>query len=277
MFQRAPEGIEAVEALLLDLSGVLYVGDDVLPGAREAIDEARRAGLALRLITNTTRQPREQILARLHTLGFDFPSEALITAPGAIRDRLEQEQRPARLFVHPELLPEFAGLEAAPGDCEVVVLGDMGEHFTFEVLNEAFRALMGGAELWVMGMNRYFRDASGLSLDLGPFVRALEYAANVEASNFGKPDWRIFQASIAGLDLAPAQVLMVGDDYAGDVDGARAAGLTACLVQTGKYQTGDEERLAHPGAGLARDLKAVVKGMVECRAPENPHAGADSG
>lgn len=267
MFQRTPEGIEAVEALLLDLSGVLYVGEEALPGALEAVGRAQRAGLPLRLITNTTRQPRERILARLNTLGFDFPPDALITAPSAIRARLEQQRRPARLFVHPELQAEFAGLEGTGEECEVVVLGDMGEHFTFEVLNEAFRALMDGAELWVMGMNRYFRDSSGLTLDLGPFVRALEYAADVEATNFGKPQQLIFQTAIADLDVAPEQVLMVGDDYAGDVDGARAAGLAACLVQTGKYQPGDEDRLSQPGAGLAADLKAVVDDIAQLPEP----------
>ncbi|TVP81705.1 TIGR01458 family HAD-type hydrolase [Thioalkalivibrio sp.] len=255
--------MDSVEALLLDLSGVLYIGDEAVPGAREAVEKAWGAGLPLRLITNTTRQPRRRILDRLRTLGFDFPDEALTTAPSAIRAELERRGRTARFFVHPDLRSEFEGCDSVSGDADVVVLGDMGEHFSFDALNEAFRALMDGADLWVMGMNRYFRESGGLSLDLGPFVRALEYAAEVEAKNFGKPDKRIFHAAIAGLELPPERVLMVGDDYAGDIDGARSAGLAACLVRTGKYRAGDEDRISQPGAGLAEDLRGIVRGVLQ--------------
>jgi HAD superfamily hydrolase (TIGR01458 family) len=263
MFERIPRGIDAVEALLLDLSGVLYVGDETIPGAREAVQAIQGAELPLRLITNTTRQPRKHILDRLTALGFDFPEGALTTAPSAIRAEIERQGREARFFVHPKLHPEFEDLDSTSGKTDLVVLGDMGEHFSFDVLNEAFRALMDGAELWVMGLNRYFREAGGLSLDIGPFVRALEYAADVKAKNFGKPDGRIFKAAIEGLDLPPERVLMVGDDYAGDVDGALAAGLAACLVQTGKYRAGDEDLISQPGAGLARDLQAVVEAILQ--------------
>lgn len=263
MFERAPQGIDSVKSLLLDLSGVLYVGDEAVPGAREAVEMAHRAGLPLRLITNTTRQPRRRILDRLRTLGFDFPDEALTTAPSAIRAELERQGRAARFFVHPDLQTEFEDCDSASGDADVVVLGDMGEHFSVDTLNEAFRTLMDGAELWVMGMNRYFQESGGLSLDLGPFVRALEYAAEVEAKNFGKPDKRIFHTAIAGLGLPPEQVLMVGDDYAGDIDGARSAGLAACLVQTGKYRAGDEDRISHSGAGLAVDLQGILEGILQ--------------
>jgi len=262
MFERTPRGIDSIEALLLDLSGVLYVGDDAVPGAQEAVWLARDAGLPLRLITNTTRQPRRRILDRLRALGFDFPDEVLTTAPSAIRTALERRSGSPRFFVHPDLRGEFEGCGSAVGDTDVVVLGDMGEHFSFDTLNDAFRALMDGAELWVMGMNRYFREAGGLSLDLGPFVRALEYAAEVEAKNFGKPDKRIFHAAIEGLGLPPERVLMVGDDYAGDIDGARSAGLEACLVKTGKYRAGDEDRLSQTGAGLAGNIGDVVQGIL---------------
>ena len=256
-----PENFDRVRALLLDLSGVLYVGDEALPGALAAVRRAQQAGVALRLITNTTREPRAAVVAKLQGLGFDLDAGQLTTAPSAIRARLEAESRRPLLLVHPQLEPEFSDLDTR--DPDVVVLGDMGEAFDYRVLNRAFRQLMEGAPLWVMGTNRYFREADGLSLDLGPFVRALEYAADIEAENFGKPDPRLFRAAVAGLDLAPEAVLMVGDDVAGDIDGARAAGLAACLVCSGKYRPGDEERAAHPGAGLADDLASVVEALLD--------------
>lgn len=261
MLESTPEGMEQVRALLLDLSGVLYVGKEALPGAIDAVRRAQAAEIPIRLITNTTREPRAAIVGKLAELGFAFEPSQLTTAPSAIRARLESESRTPLLLVHPALEAEFEGV--ATGDPDVVVLGDMGTAFDYAVLNCAFRVLMEGAPLWVMGTNRYFREADGLSLDIGPFVRALEYAAGVAAENFGKPDARLFHAAIEDLDLPPGQVLMVGDDVTGDVDGARAAGLAACLVRSGKYQEGDEQRAQQPGAGLADGLADIVDALLD--------------
>jgi ribonucleotide monophosphatase NagD (HAD superfamily) len=54
------------------------------------------------------------------------------------------------------------------------------------------------------------------------------------------------------------EVVMVGDDYAVDVDGALAAGLGAILVRTGKYRPGDERRATHSGVEVCADLSAAT-------------------
>jgi ribonucleotide monophosphatase NagD (HAD superfamily) len=59
-----------VRALLLDLDGVLYVEDEPVPGAREAVGVLRERGLTLRFVTNTTARARRRILDRLDRLGF---------------------------------------------------------------------------------------------------------------------------------------------------------------------------------------------------------------
>jgi hypothetical protein len=76
-----------------------------------------------------------------------------------------------------EVKEDFAELEDAVDDVDAVVVGDLGERFDYAVLNQAFRRLMDGAELVALQKNRYWRTQDGLSLDVGPFVAALEYAA----------------------------------------------------------------------------------------------------
>ena len=261
MFLQPPSGLDRTRAVLLDLSGVLYVGDKALPGAADALRRLHTAGYPVRYVTNTTRHSRSRIVREMDALGFSIQPEHLATAPAAIHARLQAEGRRPLLLLNPDLAPEFADLPTE--DPDVVVMGDMGEAFDYAHLNGAFRVLMHGASLWVMGLNRYFREADGLSLDLGPFVRALEFAADVSAENFGKPDPRLFHAAVADLGLQPEEVLMVGDDVTADVDGALEAGMVACLVQTGKYQPGDENLCGHPGAGLAGDLADVVDGLLD--------------
>lgn len=244
-----------VEAVLLDLSGVLYVGERPLPGAREALARLRAEGLPLRFLTNTSRSTRAAVAARLARMGLAVPEAEIFTAPRAALARIRARGLRPMLLVHPGLVPEFEGVATEPPDA--VFLGDAGEAFTYAALNRAFRLLMEGAPLLAVGRNRYFREPDGLSLDAGPFVAALEHAAGVEAEIVGKPAPAFFRAACADLGVPPARCLMIGDDVEADVAGAVSAGLQGLLVRTGKYRPGDEARLP-PGALVADDLAQAV-------------------
>lgn len=251
--------MKCIRGVLLDLSGVLYVGEAPLPGALEALARLRASGLPLRYITNTTRSPRAAIHRMLAGMGFPIPEAEIFTAPGAVRAVLEREGLHPLLIIHPGLASEFADLAAAQPDA--VVLGDAGESFTYERLNHAFRLLMDGAPLLAMGSNRYFRETGGLSLDIGPFLKALEYAAGVQGRVLGKPAPDFFHAAVSDMGLEAHEVLMVGDDVEADVQGALDAGLQACLVRTGKYRPGDEDRIDTGRGRVVDDLSAVVAGL----------------
>jgi ribonucleotide monophosphatase NagD (HAD superfamily) len=53
-----------VRGVLLDLAGVVYEGDHVLPGAIEAVHEIHSAGLPIRFVTNTTTKTQKALLTR---------------------------------------------------------------------------------------------------------------------------------------------------------------------------------------------------------------------
>ncbi len=152
---------------------------------------------------------------------------------------------PSRCSCLTRLEGEFAGLELTPGDSEegaaAVVIGDLGEGWDFRTLNRAFRLLHSNpdAKLIALGMTRYWRAPGGISLDVAPFVVALEHAADREAVVLGKPAKPFFDAAAAKLGLEPAEILMIGDDIRGDVGGAQRAGFQAALVRTGKFRESD--------------------------------------
>ena len=136
---------------------------------------------------------------------------------------------------------DFAGLSEADEDVDAVVVGDLGERFDYATLNRAFRLIMDGAELIALQRNRYWLRADGLALDVGPFVAALEYAANVAAVVVGKPAPAFFALALSQLGVEPEHAAMVGDDVETDIGGAVRAGLRGVLVRTGKFR---EETLA---------------------------------
>jgi HAD superfamily hydrolase (TIGR01458 family) len=247
-----------LKAVLLDISGVLYEEGKPLAGAIEAVARLQESEMALRFVTNTSRKTSDRVYRDLREMGFDLEREQIFTAPAAVRRYLEQHRLRPYLLIHEDLEPEFAGLDDSRPDA--VVLGDAGERLTYRNLDEAFRVLQQGAPLLTVGTNRYFSKQDGLHLDVGPFVRALEYAADIEARVLGKPAAGFFRAVLDDVGVAPEEALMVGDDVECDVAAALDVGLQAALVRTGKYREGDEERAkgAQCEAGLAKLVARIL-------------------
>lgn len=245
-----------VKALLIDLAGVLYVGNEAIPGSVEAMKRLRQAGFPLKFLTNTTRAPRAGIVTQLRNMGFEVTEEEILTAATATRSLVESRQWRPHYLIHPDMAEEMGPGSAEP---DVVVMGDAGPYFTHEALNKAFRWLMQGKPLLVMAKNRYFRDAEGLVLDMGAYVAALEFAAGIKAEVAGKPAPAFFEAALKALGMKPHEALMIGDDLESDIGGALQAGIPGVLVRTGKYRREDE---AHPSikpAWLAPDFASVAQ------------------
>lgn len=246
--------------VLLDLSGVLYVGNAALPGAVAAVERLREAGCSLRFLTNSTKSPRRKILKKLDDLGFSLTGSELFTPVRMARDILAAERMRAHLLIHPKLAEDLEDLPESGSKCAVVI-GDAAEFFTYEAMNRAYRALEDGAELLALAANRVFTDEDGRrSIDVGAYVAALEYASGTQARVLGKPSAAYFKAALASMGARTDEAVMVGDDAEADVAGALKAGLgAAVLVRTGKYRPGDEAEHEPKPSHVADDLAAAVE------------------
>jgi HAD superfamily hydrolase (TIGR01458 family) len=240
-----------VRGLLLDVDGTLLHGDRAVPGAAEAIARLRESGRPFLLTTNTTRRSRRHVAAELWAAGI-LVREDEVVAPSVLARRLVLDSGAVRalLLVAPNSLPDFAGIEAVERGADWVVVGDLGEGFTFERANAAFLALRGGARLLALHRNPWWHAGpAGPTLDAGAYVAALEYAAGVRAVSVGKPEPAFYELALRLLGVPAGEVLVVGDDAVNDVRGGRAAGCLTAIVRTGKYS---EDALA--SAGVTPDL-----------------------
>ena len=231
-----------IKGLLLDLDGTLYVGEEAVPGAREAVQRLKAAGLALRYVTNTTRMPRRAVVEGLRALGFEATEDKVFT-PAWAAARL-MRNKSCLALVDESLLEDLKGITLTEESPDFVLVGDLGEGFTYARLDAAFNCLMNGAKLVALQKNRYWRTPGGLSLDAGPFVAALEYATGQQAAVVGKPEEAFFRIALEDLRLEAGEVAMVGDDVEADVAGAKRAGLLGIQVRTGKWGSDAEERQA---------------------------------
>ncbi|MFF1358497.1 HAD-IIA family hydrolase [Streptomyces sp. NPDC058297] len=236
----------AIRAVLIDIDGVLTVSWEPLPGAVEAMERLRAAGLPLALVTNTTSRTRASICARLAGAGFPVTVDDILTAPAVTAAYLRENHPGARclLLNAGDIQDDLTGVTLvdepdersnAESDVDVVVVGGAGDEFGYAALNRVFHHLQRGAHLVAMHRNLYWRTADGLELDTGAFLLGLERAARVRARITGKPSEAFFAAALAHLDADPSMTLMVGDDIESDVLAAQRSGVTGALVKTGKY------------------------------------------
>ncbi|MCI4684916.1 TIGR01458 family HAD-type hydrolase [Candidatus Rhodoblastus alkanivorans] len=255
--QPSVSGRRRIRGILLDLDGVVHVRGKALPGSLDAIARVRAENIPLKFVTNTTRVPRRRIVEDLAQMGLQVTIDDVFTPAISARAFLLRENWAPFLVAHPDLREDFAGLPEQGR--EAVVLGDAGTYFTYDTLNDAFRKILGGAEFLALANNRNFLDRDGeLSLDLGAFVAALEYASSRKALVLGKPSSLFFALAVDSLGCAAEDVAMIGDDVEADVGGARAAGLMGILVQTGKYRAGQEKELDPPPTFVAQNLADAV-------------------
>lgn len=227
-----------IESLLLDISGVLYDGGSKISGASKAVERAQRSSLEVRFITNTSQKTRSSLLLHLRGMGFAVDDEQLFTAVDAARQWLQQRQLRPFCLVHENIVGEFEDFEQR--NPNAVLIADAADGFTYRNMNRAFQLCLAGAPLLGVGYNRYFKSGDQVLMDAGAFIKAVEFAAGIEATIVGKPNAEFFKQVLDSTGARPEGTMMVGDDVFGDVEGALRAGLLACLVRTGKYRAGDE-------------------------------------
>ncbi|HUU75786.1 MAG TPA: TIGR01458 family HAD-type hydrolase [Methanoregulaceae archaeon] len=229
-----------LKALLIDLDGVLYVGSDRIPGAKEAISFLNESGYSYRFVTNTTRKSQKSVAEHLARLGFEVPPDLIFTPPRAAVGHIKKSGRDRiALLATGDIHLDFEneGLSVVSESPDFVVVGDAGDNFTYGSMNKAFRMILGGAGILALEKDRYWMGTDGLMLSAGPFVYALEYATGKKAEIMGKPSRNFFTLALESMGVNAGEAAMIGDDVVTDVGGAISSGLSGVLVRTGKFRS----------------------------------------
>jgi len=229
--------LSSIRGILFDLDGVLYVGSQVVEGAIAAVTDIKQRGYRCRFITNTSILSNATLHKKLSNLGFDVAEHEIISATRAALIYLQQFNDPVcHLLLSDDVRPDFQSFRQSDSKADFVIIGDIGDAWSYPLLNQVFKLLLDGAHLIAIHKNRYWQTEHGLQMDIGAFIAALEYASGKQATIIGKPSPDFFQAALTELELPAAQVAIIGDDLDADIAGGQSAGLTGILVKTGKYR-----------------------------------------
>ena len=229
---RAPGGI------LFDLDGVIYEGNSLIPGSLETLNKIQRAEIPYHFITNTTRLTKNNLVSLLKTMGLNVAPEIVFSAPQVAIEycKLKGYKNISLIVPDSEMKEDFSSFQLVDINPDAIVLGDMGQFFTFELLNQLFNKAINGSQIVAMHKNRYWKSDGEFTIDLGTFVAALEYASGKSAAVMGKPDPNMFHLAAELWNVPPDSVIVIGDDIEGDIFGAQNAGMKSVLVKTGKFR-----------------------------------------
>jgi HAD superfamily hydrolase (TIGR01450 family) len=252
--------------VLLDLDGVVWLGDAACDGAAEAVAALRAADRTVRFLSNDVRHGPEDFVRKLWRLGFQAAVDEVISVGTAVQRLLAERGGGAAFVIGSQALVDHvaaAGMRVVNRTpfatrADVVVVG-AHEHFDYAELRTAAQAVTRGAQLVGATRDATFPTLDGAAPGSGAVLAAVETAAGRTADVVvGKPEPLIYDA--ARSTLGPGRVLAVGDRLEVDVAGARRAGIDSALVLTGET-TREQADAADPRPTLVADsLRTLVLG-----------------
>ena len=232
-----------VDGYIFDLDGTIYLGEELLPGAKRLIDALTSLDRkVLFLSNNPTRSPKEYA-AKLTRLGIPARREQVLTSVDTMTNWLVGHHPDATVFPIGEAPLKralaTAGIRMSEEPTEIdIVIASYDRGFDYRKLQIAFDAIRthGRARLVATNPDRFCPLPGGRGEpDAGAVIGAIEGCTGIRCEqNTGKPDPFMLEAALERLGLTAADCIMIGDRLATDIRMAIDAGMPSALVLTGE-------------------------------------------
>lgn len=233
---------------LIDMDGVLYRGNELIPGADRFVRLLRERGLPFLFLTNNSQRTRRDVAAKLERMGIDVEEQHIFTCAMATARYLAQQKKKGTAYVIGEggLLTALHqnGYAIVDSDPDYVVVGE-GRVFNLEMVEAAVRMILRGAKLIATNLDPNCPTPNGLRPGCGAMVAMLEAATGVKAFSVGKPSPVIMRAARKQLGLATEEATMIGDTMETDILGGVQLGFHTILVLSGGTSREDLAQFAY--------------------------------
>ena len=234
-----PPGTPRYAGYILDLDGTIYLGEQLVPGARETVAWLRAHGRGVVFLSNKPLEPSAQYAAKLGRLGIPARAADVLNSTQALMHILRTHYAGQHLFVigEPSLWEELRGegfaLTQTLDEIEIVVAA-FDRTLDYAKLNTAHQALIRGARFYATNADRTCPIEGGEIPDCAGVIAFLEATTGRQVEMVaGKPSPHILQAALGRLGVSKDACLMVGDRLATDMVMGRANGVDTALVLTG--------------------------------------------
>ncbi len=254
------------DVALLDLDGVVYVGEGAVEHAATALGQARELGMRLAFVTNNASRPPRAVAEHLASLGVPADAEEVITSSHAaahyLADRLPAGS-PVLIVGTTGLIEALSERGLTPvflaEDKPAAVVQGFSPDLGWHQLAEGAVAIRTGVPWVATNLDPTVPSPRGPLPGNGSLVAALRHATGATPVTTGKPDPTMHRESVQRSGAK--RPLVVGDRLDTDIAGAVAVGCPSLLVLTGV--TSPADLIAAPAGQrpnfLAPDLRGLLR------------------
>ena len=234
-----------INHLIIDMDGVLYLGNQPMPRLCEFITFLRERPIHFILATNNSTRTPQEYVEKLAGMGVTVSPEEILVSGQATARYLAREYPPGtrvHVFGMPALKQAIVneGFILADEDVELVV-ASMDRQVTFEKLKRATLLIRGGARFIATNLDPTNPSEEGLIPGSGAMIVALEAASGTKATVIGKPEPIMYQLAMDQMGARPETTAALGDRADTDILGGKRAGLTTLCVLSGSSERSEAE------------------------------------
>ncbi len=249
---------------LIDLDGVIYRGNELLPGAKEFIAWLKANNKKFLFLTNNSFASETQVLEKLIGLGIVTDTSHLLSAGEAAVQNIARRFPGALVYLVGEqplsdLLRQYQ-LQVADVDshqADVVLVG-LDRHFDYKKLTGAVLAVRAGAHFITINRDPLLPVEGGFLPGCGTMAAAIEAGCGVTPEVVGKPEPLLLQEAMRMLGSNPSETVMIGDSLTVDIQGGKAAGTHTLLVLSGNTSREDVAHSSIKPDYIYQDVAALL-------------------
>ncbi len=264
---------------LIDLDGVVYRGEGLIPGAKEFISWLDNTHKKYLFLTNNSFASEIQVIAKLERLGITTDASHVLGAgqaaikniarrfPGGSvyvvgEQPLIEMVRAYKLHIFnldtPPASPMSAG--SPPRTADAVLVG-LDRNFDYKKIRDAVMAIRAGAAFVAINRDPLLPIEGGVIPGCGAMVGAIEAASSTPPEVVGKPEPTLLQEAMHTLGSQPDETVMIGDGLDTDIAGGLAAHTHTLLVLSGKDSREDLAKSSFKPELVYENLAAVMKDL----------------
>jgi 4-nitrophenyl phosphatase len=251
-----------IRALILDMDGVIWRGDQPLGDLPGIFDQINQRGLKVILATNNATLSVDQYLNKLVGFGVQLEKWQVINSAQATGHYLKQKfPQGGHVFIVGEnglreALSE-SGFDQADSDVLAVVTG-LDRSLSYEKLNKATKLIRSGAVFIGTNPDPTFPEKDGIAPGTGSILALLEAASEVKPIIIGKPAPEMYRIALDRMQVEPLETLVIGDRLKTDIAGGQALGCRTGLVLTGVTSKADAQTWEPAPDLIAKDLTTLI-------------------
>src|SRR5215211_5043202 len=245
------------EGYVFDLDGTIYLGDELLPGAKRLVLKLRELGKRVVFLSNNPTKDPGMYAEMLGGLGLKTPDSEIVNTVVTMTEWLLRNHPGATVFpISEEPLKnslEEAGIRMSEDPEEIdIVIASYDRTFEYRKLQIAFDAIWfyRRAMLVTTNPDRYCPFPGGKGEpDAAAIVAAIEACTGTKCRvNVGKPDRIMLETIMDLIGLDAKECVMSGDQLYTEIRMVKRAGMPSAIVLTG--ETTERDLAAEPVENL---------------------------